>query len=78
MSEACPRSNAKMLADVVRTYDKTLYMLDDGMWTIYEITKRAVAKAPSEHEAIELIKALEARDPINTGGNAPAGGDHGR
>lgn len=71
MSKACPRSNANMLADVVRTYDKTLYMLDDGMWTIYEITKRAVAKAPSEHEAIELIKALEARDARKPIGREP-------
>lgn len=62
MSKACPRSNAKMLADVEKTYDTTLYMLDDGMWTIYEITKRAVAKAPSEHEANQIVEALKARD----------------
>ncbi|MCJ8030045.1 hypothetical protein KYK30_31935 [Shinella yambaruensis] len=66
-----------MLADVVRTYDKTLYMLDDGMWTIYEITKRAVAKAPSEHAAAEVIKAMEARGSKTATSQADARHDDG-
>lgn len=70
MNKAGPRSNAKMLRDVTKTYETTLYTLDDGMWTIYEITKRAVAKAPSEHEANQLIKAMEVRNATEAKGYA--------
>jgi len=57
-----PRSNAAMLNDVSKTYDKALYSHDQGMWTVYEIVKRPVAKVASEAEANKLIKILERVD----------------
>lgn len=55
-----PRSNARMLNDVTKTYDTTfLQILDDGMWTVYEIVKRPVAKVASRADADRLIGILK-------------------
>lgn len=56
---AGPRFNAKMRTDVTTTYDKALYASDDGLWTIYEIVKRPVAKVADEASANRLITLLE-------------------
>lgn len=62
MSDSGPRSNVEMLNDVKKTYDKALYTQDRGMWTVYEIVKRPVAKVASEGEANKLIQILKAWD----------------
>lgn len=54
-----PRSNARMLNDVTKTYDTALYSNDDGMWTVYEIVKRPVAKVASRADADRLIGILK-------------------
>lgn len=54
-----PRFSAKMRNDVTTTYDKALYASDDGLWTIYEIVKRPVAKVADEASANRLITLLE-------------------
>lgn len=63
---AGPRSNARMLNDVSKSYDKTLWMNDEDMWTVYEIVKRPIAKVASEGDANQLIKRLQAADALDT------------
>lgn len=60
MTDHGPRSNAQMLNAVTKTFDKALYAQDQGMWTVYEIVKRPVAKVASEGEANKLIQILKA------------------
>lgn len=55
-----PRQNDRLLMMVQRSYEKSLFVGDKGMWTIFEIVKRPIAQAPSEQAAINLIKAMEA------------------
>ncbi len=62
MSEPGPRSNARMLNDVSKSYDKSLWSGDQGMWTVYEIVRRPVAKVASEGAALDLISKLERAD----------------
>jgi hypothetical protein len=57
-----PRQNDRLLMMVRRSYEKSLFVGDKGMWTIFEIVRRPIAQAPSEQAAINLIKALEAGD----------------
>jgi len=54
-----PRCNARMLNDVTKTYDTALYSNDDGMWTVFEIVKRPVAKVACKADADSLIGILK-------------------
>lgn len=69
-----PRSNAQMLNDVSTSYDKALYSCDSGMWTVYEIVKRPVAKVASESEANKLIGILERSRPAPVTDRGEKGG----
>lgn len=41
------------------TFDTAQYTCDEGMVTIYKITKEVVALAPDKHIADQVVKALE-------------------
>lgn len=56
-----PRQNDRLLKMVETTYDTALFSTDDGMWTIFEITKRPIAQAPSQPAANALIERLKVR-----------------
>lgn len=57
-----PRQNDRLLNMVERTYNLSLFVGDNGMWTIFETVKRPIAQAPSEQAAHHIIKLLEAKD----------------
>lgn len=58
MSEE-PRKNDRLLRMEDRSFDVSLFSGDKGMWTVFEITKRPIAQAPSESLARNLIARLE-------------------
>jgi hypothetical protein len=62
-----PRSNAKMLQDVDISYTTTLWAHDNGLWTVYEIVKRPVAKVASEHAAKDLIRKITIANNLKGG-----------
>lgn len=55
-----PRENRRMLDSVETTYETALYMGDSGMWTVIEITRRPILKAPSQQRANQIIEKLKA------------------
>jgi hypothetical protein len=62
MTNSGPRRNERMFNDVTKTYDTALYSNDQGLWTVYEIVKRPIAKVAHEGAALDLIKRLELAD----------------
>lgn len=58
-----PRENRRMLDDVQVSYETALYAGDGGMWTVIEITKRPILKAPSQAAADRLIARLKGPKP---------------
>jgi len=61
MSEE-PRQNDRLLNMVEKTYEKCLFTIDNGMWTVFEIVKRPIAQSPSETMADNLIHRLSAKE----------------
>lgn len=53
-----PRQNDRMLKMTETTYSKSLFSGDAGMWTVFEIVKRPIAKVASEPMANDLIRRL--------------------
>lgn len=62
-----PRIYAPMLNASVKDYDTALYSCDNGMWTIYEIVKRPIAKVASEAAANDFIRKMKVADLIEKG-----------
>lgn len=58
VGELGPRFSSKMRNDVTVTYDTCLYATDEGMWTVYEIVKRPVAKVADEQSAKKLMALM--------------------
>ena len=58
-----PRENKRMLEAVEVSYDTALYSNDEGMWTVIEITRRPILKAPSQADAHRIITQLQRAKP---------------
>lgn len=56
-----PRQNDRLLNMVEVSYDTALLLNDNGMWTVFEVTKRPIAQAPSQTAANALIERLRGR-----------------
>lgn len=58
-----PRENRKMLDAGETSYETALYVGDNGMWTVIEITRRPILKAPSQYLANTIIAKLKGANP---------------
>lgn len=58
-----PRQNDRLLNMVETVYSYTLFVGDNGMWTVFETVKRPLAQVPSEAAAKALIARLETKQP---------------
>ena len=57
-----PRQNDRLLKMVKTTYEKSLFVGDKGMWTIFEIVKRPIARWQYLHHARTALEALDNHD----------------
>ena len=58
-----PRECRRMLDNVDVSHEVTQYLGDNGMWTVIEITKRQLLKAPSRNAAEALVVRLKQVPP---------------
>ncbi|NEI71073.1 hypothetical protein GR212_15950 [Rhizobium lusitanum] len=61
-----PRQNTRMLNEKEKSYETHLFSNDHGMWTVYEIIKRPIAKVASQVAAEDLIRRLKIADTAPT------------
>lgn len=54
-----PRTNKRLMEMVEISYDTSLFVGDEGRWTVFEIVKRPIAQTASKEDANRLIERLK-------------------
>lgn len=62
--QTTPRYNKQMAEAVERSYSKSLFSHENGLWTVFEIVKRPIAKVACEGDADNLIAKLTKLDGL--------------
>lgn len=52
------RSSDRFKGHTKTTYKTALFSVDDGMWTVIEVTEKPILMAPSRHEAEAIVKRM--------------------